>query len=242
MNCTELYTMIQDTCQNTETSFNAHLNDFIKATEELVFLALDGPLFYKTDSSVPTVSGQSEYNLVAGTIDVLGVRICETASGSVTDGTSGPYRYLLRKDIDFLYEAFPGTSSGQETGIPKYYSVTSASVTSSDPRISVRMGPVPGGIYNAEIEYYGKADSDSITTGSTPDVPLTTTTWLSVTYPHILYSGAVVQGYTYMKGDASVMASYEKQFNQGLMMLKNLSESRQDTDTYSDQGTGAQNG
>ncbi len=241
MNYTELSTAIQDYCVNSETAFLAHLNEFIITTEDKIFSAVNGPLFWKASTSVSTVDGTNEYTLASGTIDVLGIRICETASGSISTG--GPFRYLLRKEIDFLFEAFPGTQAGGlEKGIPKYYSVTSAAASASDPTLNIRMGPTPDDIYNTEIEYYGKSQSDSITIGSTPALPLTTETWISVAFPDVLLWGSIVQGYAFMKGDADIMSMYESKFNEGLLLLKNTSESRQDTDTYSDQGAGAQQG
>jgi len=210
------------------------MNDFIKAAEDFIFLALDGPIFYKTTTTATAASTNAK-TLAAGVIDVISIRLCETAGESISTG--GPFRYLLRKDIDFMYEAFPGTSpGGLETGVPKYYSVTGTGVSSNDPTLSIRMGPTPDAIYNMEIEYYGKAKTDSITSGSTVASPLTTETWLSVTHPDVLMWGSVLQAYTYMKGDPQILGSYDKQFQQGIMMLKNMTESRQDRDTYAGDG------
>ena len=236
MNYTELVTAIQNTCVNTEAQFNNHINDFIIATEDKIFQGVSGPLFWKASSSTPTVAGTREYVLAGGTIDVLGIRICETPSGDIDTG--GQSRYLLRKDIDFLREAYPGPTTGTGGGIPKYYSVSSAGVSGSDPTLSVQMAPVPDDVYNFQAEYYGKAVADSITNGSTPDLPLTTSTWISVAFPDVLLWGSVLQGYTFMKGEADVMAYYESRFNEGLLLMKNTSENRQDTDTFSDQGQG----
>jgi hypothetical protein len=48
----------------------------------------------------------------------------------------------------------------------------------------------------------------------------------------VLLYGALVQGYTYMKGEADVMAQYEKHFAESILLLKNMTENRQTTDTY----------
>jgi hypothetical protein len=39
-----------------------------------------------------------------------------------------------------------------------------------------------------------------------------------------------------MKGEADILAQYQKNFEEGLLILKNFAENRQDTDTYSDVG------
>lgn len=234
MNYTNLEEAVQDYCKSAEPGFVSHINDFIKTTEDRVYAAVSGPLFWNASTSVSTVSGTNAYTTATGTLDILGVRLCETASGSID--TSGPFRYLIRRDVDFLFEAFPGTVAGLETGIPRYYAVTSVSDSAGEPVMQIRLGPTPDAIYNTEIEHYGKSATDSITSGNTPGGAATTTTWLSVAFPDVLLFGAVHQAYIYLKGDADVMGYYEGEFNKGLMLLKNIGESRQDTDTYSDQG------
>lgn len=234
MNYTELETAIQDYCQNGETTFVAHINEFIKAAEDRVFTAMGGPHLYKSSAAVQTAASTRDYTLVEGTIDVLGIRLCETAGGTIVD--TGPVRYLLRKDRDFMFEAYPGTAAGDEEGIPRFYSVDGASVSNSNPTLSVKFFPTPDALYEFEVEYYGKSTTDSITSGNTPGGAGTTETWLSVTAPDTLVYGSLVQAYIFMKGEADVQANYEKKFEEGLLFIKNLVDSKQNTDTYSDQG------
>jgi hypothetical protein len=242
MNYSELSTAIQDYCQNSETSFLSHLNEFIIAAEDKVFEAVNGAPYFKTSTGITTASAQHYYDssdgIPDGIQDILGIRLCETASGNIETG--GPMRYLLRRDYDFLWEAYPGTASGPETGVPKYYATKTAISNSGEANIGIFMFPSPSDIFNTEIEYQGKLTTDSITSGSTPAVPLTTTTWLSTSFPSTLLYGALVQGYTYMKGEQDVMAQYQKNFDQGILLLKNLTESRQTTDDFKSNETGAQ--
>jgi hypothetical protein len=240
MNYTGLSTAIQNYCQNSNQVFLDHINDFIIAAEDKIFLAMSGPFFWKASVGSITVDGDTEHILEAGTLDVLGIRIREETGGTITTG--GPFRYLLRKDVDFIYEAYPGSSAAFDRGIPKYYAVGSAQVTAGEPTMTIRFGPTPDGAYAFEVEYLGKPAADSITIGSTPALPLTTTTWLSVTFPDVLLWGAVTQAYTFMKGEADLLQVYESNYNDGLMLLKNMGEFRQNTDSYSDQATGPQGG
>jgi hypothetical protein len=236
MNYTELETAIRDYCQNDETSFVSHINEFIISAEDKAFSAINGPMFWKTDTSVSTVAGTNTLELAEGTIDILSVRISETAGGAV--GTTAPSRYLLRKEREFLLEAFPGTAAGGiEQGIPKYYAVTNSETSNLEPVVNIVVGPTPDAVYNLEVQFYGKLSTDSITYGNTPmsAVASTDTTWLSATFPDVLLWGSVVHGYTYMKGDPDMLALYQKNFDESLILLKNLNESRQGSDTYSDQ-------
>jgi hypothetical protein len=243
MNYTELETAIQDYCQNSETSFVSHINEFIVSAEDKTFEAMQGAVFAKFSTGISTVADQRYYSgsdgVPDGLVDITGIRLCETASGNIETG--GPMRYLLVKDYDFLWEAYPGTTS-DETGVPKYYAVKTAISNFGEINLTLMLAPAPNGVYNTEIEYQGKLSSDSITNGNTPGVTATTTTWISLMVPDVLLYGALVQAYIYMKGEADVMAGYEKQFQAAVMLLKMMTEQRQTTDTYkaNDEGQGPQ--
>ena len=184
--------------------------------------------FWKSNSSLTVGSGTAEYTAAAGTVDISSVRIGKSPEpGDPVD--YGPVRYLLRKDYDFLLEAYPGSSSATETGVPKYYAVSSASITSDDPTLSVRLGPIPDATYSITIDYYGKASSDSLTEQGTNGY-----TWLSSTFPQVLLHGCLVEAYTYMKGEPDLIQLYHSQFQEGIGMMKNLGEGRQNADGYTD--------
>ena len=245
MTYAELVIAIQDTCVNNSTQFNAHINDFIITTEDRVFQAISGPLFWKrTDGTDFTVNGTREYRLPSGVLDVLSVRAAVSNPGIGSSMTADTTKFILRKDVEFLKEAYPGPDAGTGSGEPKYYAVTSASVhpsalsSSAEPVMSIMFGPVPNSNYKFEIEYMSKLSTDSITSGSTVAAPLGTQTWLSLAFPDVLLWGSVVQAYTFMKGEQDVMAMYEKQFNEGLLLLKNTVESKQTGDTFAGQSQG----
>ena len=234
MNYGDLIAAIQDYCQNSESTFVAHINDFIIAAENKVFMSVQMPAFWKNDITQATTLDDADYDLPAGSIDVLSVRVNQKAGAAAGLVNAGPVLYLLRKDYDFLLEAYPGTSTGvngtTNTGVPKYYSVSSAGSSSTNPLISIRLGPIPDGAYAMTIDYYGKTVADSITSGSISG----NETWLSVTAPEVLLYGSLVQAYTFMKGEPDMIQMYDKQFMEGLGLLKNLGEARQTSDVYSE--------
>jgi len=228
MNYSELSLAIQRYIETTEAKFVDEINTFIRGSEDTIFAAIGGPMFWKASSPLTMSSDTFEYTLVDGTIDILGIRLDESTPGNMTTG--GPYRYLLRKDVDFLFEAYPGGISS--AGIPKYYAVTSAQANSGNPTLTMRVGPVSDDSYMAEVEYYGKSTSDSITDGGDSKE-----TWLSVTYPSVLLYGALIDAYIFQKGEADVIQYYKDAFDQGMSLIKNLGEERQASDTYSQVGT-----
>ena len=205
----------------------AHLNDFIISVEDKVFAAIQMAAFFKSDSTLVTASGTGEYTVAAGSLDIFSVRMGEGAVSGAETVEDGPVRYLVRKDYDFLLEAYPGTSSAKGTGKPKYYSVASAGTSGGDPTLTVRLGPIPDAIYPITIDYYGKAAADSLIT-------LTGGTWLSKTFPQVLLNGCLLEAYTFMKGEPDLIQNYQSQFQEGVMMIKNLGEGRQNEDSYVD--------
>jgi hypothetical protein len=225
MQYSELKTAIQDYMETSETEFVAHIDDFIKASEDTIFAAIEGPLYWKASETTTMVSGQFSYTLPDGVMDVLSIRLCEDIPGNMTTG--GPFRYLDRRDLDYIFEAYPGTTGAVTTGIPKCYAVESTGVNAAEVNMNIRVGPVPGAAYKTSVEYYGKATTDSITDGGD-----TKKTWLSVSYPTLLLYGSLIDACLFQRSDQSVQAEVKGVFDQGMSLLKNFTEGRQATDTF----------
>ncbi|HHZ81561.1 MAG TPA: hypothetical protein EYN64_02390 [Flavobacteriales bacterium] len=228
----ELKTAIQDYCQNSESSFVSNLPNFVRFAENTIFSAIDLPSKWKSILDLSLSDGTSEYDLgaggvgTAGAFDILSVRVSPVTSQ--TNGVDyGPVDYLLQKDYDFLLEAYPGTLSVVTKGAPKYYAISSTGVSTSEPTLTIRFGPIPDAAYQATVTYYGKTSSDSITSGAD-----SVETWLSVSFPEVLLYGSLVQAYTYMKGEPDMIQMYEKQFLDGMTLLKNMTETRMDSSSF----------
>jgi hypothetical protein len=57
-------------------------------------------------------------------------------------------------------------------------------------------------------------------------------TWLSVNARDALLYGSLVEGYTFMKGEPDLLATYENRFQQEIARLKNRAEARGRRDEY----------
>jgi len=181
-----------------------------------------------------TQAASTEYMGTGGVFDILSVRVSPVTPFSQTNGVDyGPVGYLLQKDYDFLLEAYPGTSLVATKGLPKYYAISSTGVSTSvptlmsEPTLTIRFGPIPDEAYQATVTYYGKTSADSITSGAD-----SVETWLSVSFPEVLLYGSLVQAYTYMKGEPDVIQMYEKQFLDGMTLLKNMTETRRNSNSF----------
>jgi len=201
----QLKTAIQDYVDNSETTFVNHLSDFIKASEERIFKNVDLELFRKNVTSAMTSSDK----FVSIPSDYL-------SSFSLQITTAGSESFLLQKDVNFLQEAFDGSSS---TGLPRYYAVFDIN--------NFIVAPTPNSNYAIELHYYYRPAS--LTAGADSG-----TTWLSTNAPFALLYGSLVEAYTYMKGEPDIMQQYEKRFNDQLVRLKDLAEARENSDAYSE--------
>tara|TARA_R110000764_G_scaffold29169_1_gene68492 strand:+ start:439 stop:1086 length:648 start_codon:yes stop_codon:yes gene_type:complete len=198
-----LKTAIQDYTDNSETSFVTNLPNFIKGAEEKIFKSVDLDYFRKNVSSAFTSSDQ-----------FLTVPSDYLASFSLQITTSGSERFLLQKDVNFIREYTPASST---TGVPKYYS-----------RFDVDnfiVGPTPNSNYALELHYYYRPAS--ITAGADSG-----TTWISTNAPFALLYGSLIEAYYYMKGEPDVLAQYEKNYVFYIERLKDLGEARENTDGY----------
>lgn len=198
-----LKTAIQDYTDNSETSFVTNLPNFIKGAEEKIFKSVDLDYFRKNvtsamSSSDPYLSVPSDF------LSVFSLQIT----------TSGSENFLLQKDVNFLREYTPASST---TGTPKYYAKFDIN--------NFILAPTPDANYTVELHYYYRPDS--LTAGADGG-----TTWISTNAPFALLYGSLIEAYYYMKGEPDVLAQYEKNYVFYIERLKDLGEARENTDGY----------
>jgi len=128
-------------------------------------------------------------------------------------GAEGDYEYLLNKDVNFIREAYPGPN---DTGKPKHYAVFDQN--------TFILGPTPNANYNSEIHfsYY----PESIVTAGT--------TWLGEEFDSALLNGALVEAIRFQKGEADMVALYEKLYVQALTLLIQVGDGKLRGDAYRD--------
>ena len=198
-----LKTAIQNYAENTETTFVATLDTFIKTAEERILKAVDLEYFRKNATASMTSGNQ----YLAVPSDFL-------SSFSMSIVKSSSKEFLLQKDVNYIQEFNPNSST---TGTPRYYARFDNS--------NFIIGPTPDAAYVTEVHYYYRPTS--LTAGSDSG-----TTWLSTNAPNSLLYGALIEAYTFMKGEQDVMAMYDKRFMESLSRLKDFAEARENADAY----------
>jgi len=199
----QLKTAIQDYTENTETSFVTNLPTFIENSENRIFKLVDLEVFRKNATS--TLSQNDPF---------LSVPTDYLASFSLSITNSSLKEFLLQKDVNFLQEFHPNSST---TGTPRYYAFFDID--------NFIIAPTPDSNYAVELHYYYRPAS--LTAGADSG-----TTWLSENASNALLYGSLVEAYTYMKGEQDLMNVYEKQFQEALSRIKDLAEARENSDAY----------
>jgi hypothetical protein len=134
-----------------------------------------------------------------------------TFSIAVIDPVTGVYSYLLNKDVSFIRQSFPNPNL---TGPPTHYAFFDVD--------SFILGPTPDQNYSAELHYFYYPQSITVAGSS----------WLGDNFESVLLYGALLEAYTFMKGEADVIAEYQKRYDQALGMLKQLGEGKNRQDMY----------
>ena len=200
----QLKTAIQDYAENDETSFVTNLPVFIRQAEERILKNVQLSLFKKNVSGNMTQGNQ----FLACPSDFL-----SPFSLSFTDASSNKV-FLDFKDADVVQSFNPNSAT---TGNPRFYAVFDVD--------NFIIGPTPDAARAVELHYFYRPTSLTAGSGSG-------TTWLSENAQMAMLYGSLIEAYIYMKGEADVMASYEKRFTEAMTGMKMLGENKEVTDDY----------
>jgi len=190
------------------------VDTFIQQAEQRIYNSVQFPSIRKNVTG--TTYASNPY--LSSPIDFLAVY-----SMAVIDG-SGNYEYLLNKDVNFLRAAYPNPNT---TGIPKYYALFGPTTTNATPpaitnELSFMLAPTPDNSYTVELHYYYYPES-IVTAG---------TTWLGDNFDSALLYGALIEAYTLMKGEADVLANYNKRYEESMNLAKRLGDGMERQDAY----------
>lgn len=201
MNYTELVQAVKDYTENEETTFVSQIPTFVRQAEERINRTVQIPELRRNVTGTVTSSNR----FLSTPPDFLAVY-----SMAVVDG-DGDYEFLLPKDVNFIREAYPSTST---SGKPLYYGLFKDD--------SFILGPSPDQAYTIQLHYY--YDPPSIVTSST--------SWLGDNAESVLLYGTLIEAYTFMKGESDMIQLYEARYKEAISHLFNLGEGRNRRDSY----------
>ena len=130
---------------------------------------------------------------------------------AVIDPVTGEYEYLLNKDVNYIRQAYP---SPTDTGKPTHYAFFDQN--------SYILGPTPDLPYEMELHYFYYPQS-IVTAG---------TSWLGNNFSSVLLYGALLEAYTFMKGEKDVIDTYKARYDEAMALLMQLGEGKNRQDMY----------
>ena len=209
-----IWTDVAGTGTTTSTS-TEQINLFIKQAEERIYNSVQIPALRKNVTGVTAIGNK----YLSCPNDFLSV-----FSMAVIDG-DGNYEYLLNKDVNYLRAAYPNPNA---TGLPQYYALFGPTVTTGviTDELSFILAPTPDSVYNVELHYYYYPESITVAADGR--------TWLGDNYSPVLLYGALVEGYTFMKGEADMISQYEKKYQEAMSQLNRLGTGLERGDAYRD--------
>ena len=205
MNYAALVSAISSYTENTFPTVD--MDVFITQAETRIYNAVQLPNLRKTATTALTAS-TPYFNAPSDFLSVYSFAVVNA---------DGSYTFLLDKDVSFIREAYPTPTT---TGTPKYYAIYGPQTTVTE--LKFILGPTPSAALATDLQYF--AYPESIVTASN--------TWLSDNYDPVLLYGALVEAYTYMKGEQDMVVLYNTKFGEALTQLKRLGDGLERQDAY----------
>jgi hypothetical protein len=178
------------------------INIFIQQAEQRIYNSVQLPVFRKNVTGLVT-TGNKYLNVPTDWLATFSLAVMHPVTQAQT--------FLLNKDVEFIREAFPPPDV---LGTPQYYAIFD--------NTTFILGPTPDAGYNMELHYFGYPVS-IVTAG---------TSWLGDNFDQVLLYGALIEAYTFMKGEADVIGQYSKRYDESILLLKQLGEGKDRQDTY----------
>ena len=213
MTYAELVVAVQDYCENTFPTVD--MDTMIRQAEQRIYNTVQLASLRK--NMVGQLSNGNQY--LSAPNDFL------SAYSLAVIKANGDYLYLINKDVNFIREAYPESSS---TGIPKHYAIFGP-VYGQETELSFILGPTPDASLlstpnNVELHFY--YIPESIVTADN--------TWLGDNFDSALLNGTMIEAITYMKGELDMVKLYQERYAQSITLLKNLGDGKQRMDAYRD--------
>jgi len=123
----------------------------------------------------------------------------------------GSQEFLIDKDVNFIRQSYP---SPTDTGVPAYYAIFDQD--------TLILGPTPDSNYQVEMHYYYYPES-IVTAG---------TSWIGDNFETVLLYGSLREAYTYLKGEADLIANYEQKYQEAMQMLYRMGDGLNRRDAY----------
>lgn len=201
MNYTELVQAVKDYTEVDETTFNSQIPTFVRQVEERLARACLIPELRKNVTGT-TFADSRFLGIPTDFLAVFSIAVIDT---------DGDYEFLIRKDVNFIREAYPSLSTKAK---PKYYSLFDNN--------TFLLGPTCDQAYNVQLHYFYQPES-IVDAG---------TSWYGDNAESALLYGTLIEAHTFLKGEPDLKATYNERYQEALQQLYILGEGRDRRDSY----------
>ena len=204
MNYTSLKANVEEICEQAFTADQHAL--FAQQAEQKIFNSVELPAMRNVDSSSLT-AGNELYTTPDGYLYTYSLAIVNNDTQT----------FLLNKDVNFLREAYPVTTTAKR-GLPKFYAYHSTSGN----KIKFMFSPIPDANYTLE-HIYAKYPTSIVTAGGT---------YLGDNFDSALLNAALVEAARFQKSEPDIIQNYDKMFLDSISLLKNTADGKLAQDYY----------
>lgn len=209
MDYAALKVAVEDTVENTFSSVD--FATMTRLAEQKIYQTVQLPILRK-DATLPLTSGVQTVNLPSDFLAAYSVAVFSTLLGG------GARDFLLNKDVNFMRESYPNPAT---TGTPRYYALDGTAV-SNDLLQKIILGPTPGANFSLDLNYFYQPES----------IVTATNTWLGDNFESVLVNAVLVEAARFMKAEQDIVQLYVGQFNDSILLLKNLGDGKNRMDAY----------
>lgn len=204
MNYAELKVAVEDYVENTFSAVD--FANMTELAEQKIYQTVQLPILRK-DVTLTLTAGNRNLSLPSDFLASYSLALVLA---------SGAYEFLLNKDVNFMRESFPNpTTQGQ----PKYYALDGTATTLIQ---KIILGPTPNAALNVELNYFYQPTS----------IVTATNTWLGDNFESVLFNAVLVEAARFMKAEQDIVQLYVSQFNDSILLLKNLGDGKNRMDAY----------
>jgi hypothetical protein len=207
MDYAALQVAVEDSTENTFSSVD--FATLTKLAEQKIYQTVQLPILRK-DATLALTSGAQNVNLPSDFLAAYSVAVYSTLLGG------GDRAFLLNKDVNFMRESYPNPAT---TGTPRYYALDGTSTALIQ---KIILGPTPGANFSLDLNYFYQPQS-IVTAGNT---------WLGDNFDTVLFNAVMVEAARFMKAEQDIVQLYVSQFNDSILLLKNLGDGKNRTDAY----------
>ena len=197
-------TLVSEVQSYVENTFStADMNTFIRQAEQRVYNVVQLPALRRNVTGTLT-SGNKYLTCPTDWLATFSLALINA---------DNEFTYLLDKDVNFIRESYPDVDAAFY-GTPAYYAQFDQN--------TFILGPTPNANYAMELHYFYYPES-IVTAG---------TSWLGDNFDSVLLYGTLLEANTFLKGEADVIANYQKRYDDAMVMLKQLGDGKNRRDSY----------